>query len=133
MRWLGKWFDEANWPKDPQMDLFRDAVWELSLNGKTKGWATTGVTPMRSFPFLWCQQEQMWTQVHWLDGRHGYLEEDYGPEWPAAEELRGGHFVSAHPQTGLETRFDATVVTGPEHDRLWAEWQHGVGPCHRHR
>jgi hypothetical protein len=133
MRWLETWFDEADWPKDPRLDVFRNGVWELSWNGEVMGWVTTGVMPMRSFPFFWHKQEQMWTQVHWLDGNHEYLEEDYGPEWNAAKELRGGHFVSTHPRTGLEVSFDATAVTGSERERLWAELDHGVEPYNRRR
>jgi hypothetical protein len=53
MGWLNKWFDEVDWPKDPRLDAFRDGVWELSLNGESMGWVTTGVVPMRSFPFFW--------------------------------------------------------------------------------
>lgn len=66
MGWLDKWFDEEDWPKDPRLDAFRDGVWELSLNGESMGWVTTGVMPMRSFPFFWLKQERMWTQVHTL-------------------------------------------------------------------
>lgn len=131
MKWLDKWFDEEDWPQDPRLDTFRDAVWALSLNGEAMGWVTTGVMPMRSFPFFWLKQERMWTQVHWLDGEHEYMEEDYGPEWYTAEELQGGHFTAAHPRTGLEVSFDATVVTGSERDRLWEELEHGVEPHER--
>jgi hypothetical protein len=131
MGWLDKWFDEEAWPKDPRLDAFRDGVWELSLNGESMGWVTTGVMPMRSFPFFWLKQERMWTQVHWLDGEHEYLEEDYGPAWPAAEELRGGHFVTAHPRTRLDVSFEATAVTGSERDRLWVALDHGVEPYNR--
>ena len=87
MGWLNKWFDDTDWPKDPRLDEFRDAVSELSLDGEPMGWVTAGVAPMRSFPFLWLREECMWTQVHWLSGEHEYLEEDYGPEWHVAEEL----------------------------------------------
>jgi hypothetical protein len=73
----------------------------------------------------------MWTQVHWLDGEHDYLEEDYGPEWHVAEELRGGHFITAHPGTGLDVSFEATAVTGSERDRLWVALDHGVEPYNR--
>ncbi|WP_345150247.1 hypothetical protein [Arthrobacter ginkgonis] len=113
------------------MDPFRDGVWELSLNGEAKGWVTSSVTPMRSFPLLWVKQEQMWTQVHWLGGGHEYTEEDYGPEWYAAEDLRGGRFVAFDPRTDLETSFDAILVAGAERDRLWARLEHGVEPHSR--
>jgi hypothetical protein len=62
---------------------------------------------------------------------HEYLEEDCGPERLAAEELRGGHFVTAHPRNGLDISFDAAAVTGPDRDRLWAEVDHGVEPQDR--
>ncbi|MFE4541293.1 hypothetical protein [Arthrobacter sp. NPDC056727] len=131
MAWLNKWFDDTDWPKDPRLDEFRDAVWQLSLNGEPMGWVTTGVAPMRSFPFLWLKEERMWTQVHWLSGEHDYLEEDYGPEWHVAEELRRGHFVTTDPSTGQEATFDAAAVTGPQRDRLWAQLDHGVEPHSR--
>ena len=126
MGWLDKWFDEANWPRDPRLDVFRDAVWELTIDGEIKGWLTTSVGVMRSFPFFWDKQEQMWSQVHWLDGKHEYLEEDYGPEWHAVEELLGGHFVTDDPQTNRETSFAASPVTGTERDRLWEQLDHGA-------
>lgn len=131
MGWLNKWFDDADWPKDPRLDVFRNAVWELSLNGEAMGWVTTGVSPMRGFPFFWLKEEQMWTQVHWLSGEHEYLEEDYGPEWYVAEELRRGHFVTTDPRDGLEATFNAIAVTGHARDRLWVQLDHGVEPHSR--
>jgi hypothetical protein len=53
MGWFDKWFDETDWPKDPHLDPFRGAVWQLSLNGEVKGWVTTSVTPMRSIHEGW--------------------------------------------------------------------------------
>jgi hypothetical protein len=73
----------------------------------------------------------MWTQMHWFGGEDEYLEEDYGPDWPVAEELRGGHFATFDPRTGLEVNFDATLVTGSERDSLWARLDHGVEPYNR--
>lgn len=124
--WLSQRTDGTDWPRDPQLDVFREAVWELSLDGELVGWLTTSISPMRATPALWRKLEGMWTQVHWLDDRSGYLEEDYGPKWYSVEELRGGYFVTAHPQTGLDTRFDAALVTGTERDRLWADLNHGA-------
>ena len=131
MGWLDKWFDDTDWLKDPRLDVFRDAVWELSLNGGPIGWVTTGVCPMRSFPLLWLKKERMWTRVHWLNGEHDYLEEDYGPEWHVAEELRRGHFVTTNPLTSQEVNLDAAAVTGPARDRLWVQLDHGVEPHSR--
>lgn len=126
MGWLDKWFNELNWPRDPRLDVFRDAVWELELDRESRGWLTTSVGVMRSFPFFWDKQEQMWSQVHWLDGVHEYPEEDYGPEWYASEELLGGAFVTKDPQNGQEASFAATPVTGAERDRLWEQLNHGA-------
>ncbi|WP_298044969.1 hypothetical protein [uncultured Citricoccus sp.] len=133
MRWLGRRFglDETDWPQDPRLDQFREAVWELSLGGETRGWVTTSVMPMRSFPFFWDKQEQMWTQVHWVDGRHEYCEEDYGPEWYSVEELRGGHFSTWDPSVSEDVDFEATLVTGAERDRLWTQLDHGLEPHSR--
>lgn len=73
----------------------------------------------------------MWTQVHSLSGEHDYLEEDYGPEWPVAEKLRRGHFVTTDSRDGLEATFGAAAVTGPARDRLWVQLAHGVEPHSR--
>lgn len=135
MGWLDKkfdkWFDETDWPQDPSLDLFRDAVWGLSLNGEAKGWVTASVSPMRSFPLFWVKQERMWTQVHWSDGEHDYLEEDYGPDWPVAADLRAGHLDTFDIRAGLMISLDATPVTGAERDSLWARLDHGVEPYNR--
>ncbi|MHA7266530.1 hypothetical protein ACX8Z9_09080 [Arthrobacter halodurans] len=84
--------------------------------------------PMRSFPLLGTKQEPLWSQVHWMDGRHEYCEEDYGPEWPVVEELRGGHFRTFEPAGGNEIDFEAVTVMGAERDRLWAFLEHGLEP-----
>ena len=129
MGWYGKWFglDETDWPKDPHLDPFRDAVWQLSLNGETKGWVTTSVTPMRSLPFFWFKLECMWNQVHWVDGKHEDVDEDYSP-WVAVEELLAGRFTTFDSRFDRDGTFDATRLTGPECDRLWAQLGHGVEP-----
>ena len=135
MGWFGKWFetwfDETNWPKDPRLDPFRDAVWQLSLNGEIKGWVTTSVTPMRSFPFFWSKLECMWNQVHWADAKHEDVDEDYSPEWFAVEELLTGNFTTCDSRFDRDGTFDATLVTGPERDRLWAQLKHGSQPTAR--
>ncbi|MDR4532806.1 hypothetical protein [Glutamicibacter sp. PS] len=125
MRWLKSWFDETDWPRDPRLDVSRDAVWELSLDGRARGWLTTSVGIMRTFPFLNEKQEQMWSQVHWLDGDDGYLEEDYGPEWYAVEELLAGYFLTSEPGSFEDTKFTAIPITGSKRDRLWELLKHG--------
>lgn len=131
MGWLEKWFDEKDWPKDPRLDVFRDAVWELSLNGESMGWVTTGVMPMRSISFFWLKQERLWTKVHWLDGEHEYLDEDYGPNGKVGKDLRDGRYVTADHQTHLDVTFDPMAVTDLDRDRLWAQLEHGVEPPDR--
>lgn len=76
---LDKWFGETGWPRDPPVDVFCDAVWELALDGESGGWLTTSVGIMRSFPIFWDKQEQLWSQVHWFDGKHEYMGEGHGP------------------------------------------------------
>lgn len=128
MGWFEKWFDEASWPKDPKLDPFRDAVWQLSSPGGLTGWVTTSVMPMRSLPFFWVKFESMWNQVHWIDGKHEDVEEDYSPDWFTVEELLSGHFTTVDSRFNRDGTFDAVAVTGPERDRLWAELGHGVEP-----
>ncbi|GAA1129897.1 hypothetical protein GCM10009670_23280 [Citricoccus alkalitolerans] len=43
MGWLDKWFGLGgpDLPKDPGLDLFRDAVWRLSLDGQTRSAANS--------------------------------------------------------------------------------------------
>ncbi|RZU62905.1 hypothetical protein [Zhihengliuella halotolerans] len=128
---MSRWFDDSNWPHDPALDDFRDAVWELSLNGESRGCLTTSVTPMRSFPLFGVKREQIWTQVHWLGGEHEYCEEDYGPEWPVVAELRAGSYGALDPRTDSDVEFEVRAVAGPERERLWAELRHGVEPHDR--
>ncbi len=121
MNWIDKWFDETNWPRDSRLDVFRDAVWELTLNGELRGWVTTSIGLMRSFPIFWDKQEQLWFQVHWVDGTHEQVEEDYAPGWFTAEELLIGCLVTDDPQDGEETTFTARPVTGEVRDQLWKQ------------
>ncbi|WP_181033720.1 hypothetical protein [Arthrobacter sp. SX1312] len=51
--------DETDWPQDPQLNIFRAGVWELSLNGEVKGWLTTSISPMRVLPAFWLKAERM--------------------------------------------------------------------------
>lgn len=132
MGWLGKmmdrWLDETDWPQDPALDAFRDAVWELTLNGEHRGWLTTKVTPMRSLPFFKDKSERMWSQQHWPDGTHAILEEDYGPRWFDANNLRAGRFEADAPGESEYLYLDAAPVTGAEKYRLWAELKRGIEP-----
>ncbi|WP_019147253.1 hypothetical protein [Timonella senegalensis] len=122
---LDRWFDQTDWPRDPRLDIFRDGVWELSLDGEVKGWLTTSVNIMRGRPLFWVKQEQMWYQTHWLDGTHGFPEEDYGPAWYAVKELRAGKFEGRYPESDQDAWFEAAPLTGFERDRLWDALKHG--------
>lgn len=73
---------------------------------------------MRSFPFFWVKQEQLWYQVTWLVGRRDRLQEDYGPEWYAVTELEQGTFDTGYGAPIL----DARRVEEPERDLLWAQF-----------
>ncbi|UTT40647.1 hypothetical protein NMP99_05000 [Glutamicibacter mishrai] len=125
MRWIDKWFDESDWTRDPELDIFRDSVWELTLDGQVRGWLTTSVSIMRSFPFLWEKQECLWWQTHWADGQHDLVEEDYGPGWYTVIELRDGYVLVDDPKTQAEARFEANPMTGAERARLWKKLDHG--------
>ncbi|UUX59851.1 hypothetical protein [Glutamicibacter halophytocola] len=125
MRLIDKWFDDSDWPRNPELDTFRDAVWELKQDGQLRGWLTTSVSIMRSFPIFWEKQEQMWWQTHWIDGQHDFVEEDYGPGWYTANELRDGYVLVIDPKTQVEASFEANLMAGAERDRLWKILGHG--------
>ncbi|ALG28394.1 hypothetical protein AOZ07_04855 [Glutamicibacter halophytocola] len=80
---------------------------------------------MRSFPIFWEKQEQMWWQTHWIDGQHDFVEEDYGPGWYTANELRDGYVLVIDPKTQVEASFEANLMAGAERDRLWKILGHG--------
>lgn len=115
-----KFFDERDWPRDPRLDPFRDAVWELRLDGQLVAHLTTQVTPMRSFPGFGRKQEWLWYQVRWLDGRRDHADEDYGPEWYTVADLEAGRFE--HAIVGETLHFEAQPVDGPERDVLWERY-----------
>lgn len=107
-------FDDP-WPQDRRLDPFRDAVWELSREGRLEAYLTCQVIRMRSFPFIWIKRESLWYQVNWLDGRRDRPQEDYGPAWHTVAELEQGKFE----YDGVDSEFDAQPVVGPDRDRLW--------------
>lgn len=82
---------------------------------------------MRSLPFFWFKLESMWSQVHWADGKHEDIEEDYSP-WVSVKELLDGHFATFDSRFDRDGTFEAARVTGPERDRLWAHLEHGRAP-----
>lgn len=131
MRWLDRHFDTKDWPTDPYLGPFRDAVWQLSSDGEVKGWVSTNVSPMRSLPFFWVQSECMWNQVHWVDDKHEDVEEDYSPLWVAVEELLTGQFSVVSSRFDRDGSYDASPVSGPARDRLWTELKHGIEQHHR--
>jgi hypothetical protein len=108
-------FDDP-WPRDPRLDPFRDAVWELRRHGAVEAYLLCQVFRMRSFPFAWVKREWLWYQVNWLDGTRDRSEEDYGPAWYVVAELEHGRLTYGFDD---DLAFVATRVTGPERDRLW--------------
>lgn len=112
-----KLFDESDWPRDARLDPFRDAVWELHLDGHLAAHLTTQVIPMRSLPGFGRKQEWLWFQVTWLDGRRDPAEEDYGPGWYTVADLEAGNFE--HAIVGATLHFQAQPVSGAERTVLW--------------
>ena len=104
---------DRSWPHDPRLDPFRDAVWELRLDGRAVGYLTTQVSRMRSFPLLWLRQELLWYQVNWLVGRRDRIQEDYGPDWCTVAELEHARF---EPDFGPV--LEARGIEGAERERL---------------
>lgn len=129
MGWFGRWLGDGvtDWPCDPLLDPFRDAVWQLSKDGRVEGWVTTSVAPMRTLPLFWLRLERLWSQVHWADGGREFLEEDYDP-WVTVGELLEGQFTAGDSLFDRYESYEAMRVTGPERDRLWDELNHGVEP-----
>lgn len=105
-----------DWPADPGLDPFRDAVWELSRHGKVVAHLTCRVVPVRQ---LWARREVLWYRVHWLDGRHERAQADSGPTWSVTADLRQGRFELLDIGG---TVLDARPVTGVERDQLWQRY-----------
>lgn len=108
----------GDWPADPRLDSFRDAVWELRLDREMVAYVTTQVGRMRSFPRLWARDEQLWYQIHWCDKRHDNLAEDYGLVWPVVEEFESGRFAYWHGD-GSEIEYDTCPVEPELCQELW--------------
>ncbi|MEV8374846.1 hypothetical protein AB0P21_19065 [Kribbella sp. NPDC056861] len=111
-------FSSDQWPHDPRLDPFRDAVWELSRDNQVVAHLTTQVIRMRSFPIFWLKRESLWYQVNWLDGEQDRPEEDYGPNWYTVAELEQGKFTPDDDDDVL----DARPVPEPQHQGLWAQY-----------
>jgi hypothetical protein len=107
---------DESWSSDPRLDPYRDAVWELRIEGRAQAHLLTRVTYDRSSPFRGDVEERMSCKVCWLDGRQDRPEEDYGPEWFTVAELERGRFESGS-RPGLV--FDAGRVTGGRRDEVW--------------
>ena len=105
--------------RDPRLDAFRDAVWELSREGKVEAYLVTQVTHFRYWPFGRERHEWFWCKVCWLDGRQNPPEEDYGPEWYVVADLEEGKFESAYD--GGEV-FAARRVEGTLRDEVWGRF-----------
>lgn len=114
---------EDPWPQNPRLDPFRDSIWELRSDGEVIAYVTTSVERVRSFPAFWVKREQLWHQVHGLDGRRDGSQVDYGPGWDVIAELEQGRF---DPMSDGQA-FEAIRVEDPERSRLWA--QYGPPAC----
>lgn len=109
----------GDWPRDRRLDPFRDAVWELSRDGRVEAFLTTAVSRMRSLPVFWVKREWLWYQVNWLDDRRDDPKEDYGPGWYVVAELEQGKFEHDDID-GLV--FDAKPVEEPKRLELWQRY-----------
>jgi hypothetical protein len=99
-------------PRNPRLDPFRDAVWELSHEGTVEAHLVTNVSHFRYWPLGRKHHDSVWFKVCWLDGRQDMPEDDYGPEWYFVSDLEQGTFeVSART-------FDAKPVEGPRRHEL---------------
>ena len=104
----------GSWPRDPRLDPYRDAVWELSREGIVQAYMTMEVSRMRSLPCFWVKQEWLWYQSNWVDGRRDHSGEDYGPGWYVVAELEDGRFEYDDGRV-----FDARPVEEPARTELW--------------
>lgn len=103
-------------PRNPRLDPFRGAVWELSHEGTVEAHLVTNVSHFRYWPLGRKRHDSVWFKVCWLDGRQDTPEDDYGPEWYFISDLEQGRFeVSGRT-------FDAKPVEGPRRDELWERY-----------
>ena len=111
-------FSGDNWLKDPRLDPFREAVWQLPRDGRMVGHLISSVGPMRSFPALWVKRESMWFGIVWSDGEHERYLGDYGPRWYTVAELEQGFYEDEE-----RGRLDARPLAGVERDALWDRYK----------
>lgn len=105
-------FDD-NWPLDPRLDPYRDAVWELSRNNKVVGYLSTRGIPQRT---LWAKREVLWYQITWLDRRRERHRPTPDPPGASLDDLEHGRYELLDIGNRV---LDARPVERPEHDRLW--------------
>ena len=111
---------DTSWPRDPRLDPFRDAVWELRRKGRVEAYVTSRVIPVRGTLQFWEKHELVWYRVNWVDGHRDHPLEDRGPAWRVVSGLEQGSFTD---DSDLAERvFEARPVTGPERDRLWRQY-----------
>jgi hypothetical protein len=106
----------ADWPQDPRLDPFRNAVWELSRGGRVVAHLTCRVVPVRRG---WAKREVVWYQVIWLDGRRERLQADSGPVWSVVADLERGRFEVL--DIGDQV-LDARPLASAERDALWQRY-----------
>jgi len=101
------------WSADPALDVFREGIAALFLNGVLAGHVATIVEPMWA-PFR--RQERVWLLVTWANGRRDRIGEDYEP-WTYVRELRDDHLV--WPSDEGEVDFEARWLEGQERETAW--------------
>lgn len=110
----------AAWPRNPRLDPFRDAVWQLSKAGAVQAYLVTQVVPMRSMPVFWEQQEWLWFRICWLDGRREPPRHDQGPGWSVVSALEQSRFEL---DDIASTVLDATPVPAAQRATLWQRYR----------
>ena len=110
-----RWFS-GDWPEDPRLDPYREAVFELRHDGRVVAHLVTEVVRMRSLNF-WLKQEVLHFQVHWLNGRVDGIDEDYAPGWYTVAQLEQGCF---EPSWDDGLMLSATKVGSPRQEELLA-------------
>lgn len=103
----------------PDLDLFRDAVASVHLDGSHVGYLATKVEAMRS-GLLLRRGERVWLLLTRLDGTLD-IQEDY-PPWTYVLELRDGHVNWSWTQGGPDADYEVRWLSGSEREEAWTQY-----------
>ncbi|WP_157720049.1 hypothetical protein [Microlunatus sagamiharensis] len=97
-------------PPDPGLEVFRDAIGTLSLDGEVVGYIASRVSTFWGLGRPTGLQECLWLYFHYLDDPDGNAErshlweEDY-PPWAIRPELESGSFYDHDRDATYEVRW----------------------------